>query len=97
MTEERREESIIILSDRCYWSLEQQQEQIDCTEGDFHRLKTLTHKGEKHLRKLLHYFEWEDRVFIDICSVFNNHFFEFSSLFEVHFVFDIGDYVGSHQ
>lgn len=42
-----REESAIILSDRCYQSLEQQQEQRDCSEGDFHCFKTLVHKGKE--------------------------------------------------
>lgn len=42
-----REESVIILSDRCYQSLEQQQEQRVCSEGDFHCFKTLVHKGKE--------------------------------------------------
>lgn len=42
-----KEESTIILSDRCYRSLGRQQEQKDCSEGDFHCLKTLIHKDRE--------------------------------------------------
>lgn len=67
-----REENTIILSDRCYHSFERHQEQRDCSEGDFHCLKTL--KDKKHLRKLLQKFEWESRLFTEICSVSDIHF-----------------------
>lgn len=76
MTEKGREseEDTIILSDRCYQSLEHSRNSGTAVRVTFTAIRRWYTQDEKRLRKLLHKFEWEYRLFTEVCFVSDIHF-----------------------